>query len=194
MFLAYYARNAASAERTRRRIKREGHNMNGDKLWTEEEEKIVLQLAPDYDAICKLIPDRNRRSIRQKASDLGVAKEKHIFTGAEIGKLRRMYPRATWEEMLKAFPFSTQSRLKCVASYYGFRRARKPYKETGNIPIDELLKKCQHANMTLVELDLECRTKRYFTQENWRYRRPNYNRIVKAIELLEGRLSVEWRE
>jgi hypothetical protein len=192
MSLAYYARNAATAERNRRRIQREGMTMNGHKLWTDEDKEIVRQLSPNYDEICKRIPSRDRRSIRHMASVLGVAQEKHIFTGAEISKLRRLYSKASWEEILEAFPFSNKERLKGVAKYHGFSRPRRKFKPTGNQPIDALLEKCAAANISLPELDKECRTKRYFQQQNWRTRPPNYTRIVRAIKLLDGDLKAEW--
>ncbi len=192
MSLAYHARNAASAERARRRIQREGYNMKGDKLWSDSEKQIVLQLSPDYDEICKLIPQRKRRSIRQMASILGVAGEKHIFTAAEISKLRRLYSKAPWREILEAFPFSNRERLRCVAKYHGFTRPRKKFKPTGNQPIDALLEKCAAANMSLVDLDKECRTRNYFRHGNWRSSPPNYTRFVRAIELLDGQLRAEW--
>ncbi len=192
MSLAYHSRNAATAERNRRRIRREGVTMNGHKIWTDEERELIRQLSPNYDELCKLMPSRKRISIRKLASALGVANEKHIFTSAEISKLRRLYPKASWEEILAAFPFSNKSRLKCVASYYGFRRPKKKYKPTGDQPIDALLEKCAAANMSLSDLDKECRTKNYFSHENWRSAPPNYTRIVKAIKLLEGNLKAEW--
>ncbi|KAA1176464.1 hypothetical protein FP026_27880 [Rhizobium tropici] len=192
MSLAYYARNAATAERNRRRMRREGVTMNGYKLWTEEEKEIVRRLSPDYDAICKLIPSRKRRSIQHMASAMGVAGEKHLYTAAEISKLRRLYSTATWQEILEAFPFSDKERLKGVAKYHGFRRPRKKFKLTGDQPIDALLEKCAAANLSLVDLDKECRTKNYFRHCNWRSKPPNYTRIVKAIKLLEGQMRAEW--
>ncbi len=192
MSLAYYARNATTAERNRRRMRREGVTMNGHKLWTDEEKEIVRRLSPDYDAICKLIPSRKRRSIQHMASYMGVAGQHHLFTAAEISKLRRLYSTVSWEEILQAFPFSDKERLAGVAKYHGFRRPRKKYKPTGDQPIDALLEKCAEANMSLVDLDKECRTKNYFRHENWRSCPPNYTRIVKAIKLLEGQLKAEW--
>jgi len=192
MSLTYSARNAATAERNRRRMQREGVTMNGDKLWTDEEKEIVLRLSPDYDEISRLIPHRKRRSIRHIASTLGVARKKHVFTAAEISKLRRMFSTASWPELMEAFPFSTKDRLENVAHYYGFHRPKRKYKPTGNQPIDALLEKCAAANLTLADLDKECRTKNYFTKQNWRAARPNYSRFVKAIELFEGRLKAEW--
>lgn len=166
--------------------------MRGDKLWTDEARDLIRRHSPDYDLLCKLLPDRSRNSIRQQASAMGLAKEKHIFTAAQISKLRTMYKRATWDELLAEFPFSTKEKLRWVAKYHGFRRERRPYKPSGKKAVDQLLSKCIEANLNLGDLDVECRSKRYFRGQNWRYHRPNYNLIVKAIEYLEGRLEVGW--
>jgi hypothetical protein len=168
--------------------------MNGHKLYTDAEKEIIRRLSPDYDAICKLIPDRDRESIRSMASRLSVTRGKHVFTAAEISRLRRLYPRSPWEELLAAFPSLTRSQLKNAAKYHGFHRVRKPYKSTGNSPLDQLLERLQAANMHLSDLDKEFRTKGYFRNQNWRYQPPNYNRFVKAIELLEGKLTIKWDE
>ncbi|MGO7375637.1 hypothetical protein [Rhizobium ruizarguesonis] len=104
MSLSYHARNAASAVRARKRIRKEGFNMRGDKLWSKDEIEIVRHLAPDYDAICKLIPDRTRKAIRVQASVLGKAHKRHCWTGAQAALLRKLYPDASRERLCESFP------------------------------------------------------------------------------------------
>ena len=191
MSLAYYAQNARSAQRMRERIRRSGM-VAGKSLWTDAEREIIRTLAPDYNSIAKLLPDRTRKAVRQQASQLGSARKMHIWTGAELTKLRKLYPTAHREIICNEFPHSPWGNIKQVARYHGFRRARKAYKLTGNESIDGLLKKCFEANLRYLDLDKICRSKSYFQHANWRHQKPNYNRIVKAIEYQEGRISVSW--
>ncbi len=195
MSLAYYARNAASAERMRRRIQREGFTMTGQKLWTEEERAIITKIGPDFDAIRKKLPHRTRIAIANQCRKMGLKqKHQHVWTAAEISKLRRLYPRASRQEILDAFPHSIWANIKQVANYHKISRARRPFKPTGNPPVDEMLVKLFKANLSFADLDKECRTKRYFSRGKWRSQKLNYNRLMKAIELLEGELAVRWRE
>ncbi|TGE89206.1 hypothetical protein C9418_12735 [Rhizobium sp. SEMIA 4032] len=191
MSLAYFAQNARSAERMRERIRRSGM-VAGKSLWTDAEREIIRTLAPDYNSIAKLLPNRTRKAIRQQASQLGSARNMHIWTGAELAKLRKLYPSAESAQICAVFPHSPWENIKKVARYHGFRRARKPYKPIGNPPIDGLLLKCVEANLRYEDLDKICRSKTYFKGSSWRYQKPNYNRFLKAIEYLEGRISVSW--
>ncbi|MBX4931265.1 hypothetical protein [Rhizobium bangladeshense] len=193
--LTYFARGAASAERARRRVQREGLTMSGDKLWTEDDLKIIGERWPNLDDIEKALPHRTRNAICAQCRKMDLRKkEQHIWSAAEISKLRKLYPAATIAEICATFPHSTWVNIRQVARYHGFRRNRKPFKPTGNQPIDGMLAKLFEANLSFSELDKELGTKRYFQKGKWRTARPNYNRFVKAIELLDGELSVRWRE
>ncbi|MBB4297211.1 hypothetical protein GGI55_001738 [Rhizobium leguminosarum] len=194
MSLAYYARNAASAERARRRMRKEGFTMRGQKLWTEDEFQIIREIGPNFDSIRERLPHRTRVSIESQCRKMGfIQKPQHAWSAAEISKLRKLYPAAIIEEICQTFPHSTWVNIRQVAQYHGFRRARRPFKPTGNAPVDEMLAKLFEANLSFHDLDKECRTKRYFQKAKWRYAKPNYNRLVKAIELLDGELAVRWR-
>ena len=195
MSLAYYARNARTAERARRWMKREGFTMSGQKLWTEEEIAVIKSIGPDFDAIRKKLPHRTRIAIASQCRKIGLKqRSQHVWSAAEISKLRKLYPRASIKEINETFPHSTWINIRQVATYHGFRRARRPFKPTGNPPVDEMLVKLFEANLTFVDLDKECRTKTYFAHAAWRYQKLNYNRLMKAIELLDGELAVRWRE
>ncbi|TCL70517.1 hypothetical protein [Rhizobium sp. BK251] len=194
MDLAYLAKNAAIAERARRRMRREGVTMKGHKLWTDAERDVLRELAPDYNAMCKRLPHRTHKAIEGECARLGLRKKIHIWTAAEISKLRRLYPNASVEEICATFPHSTWTNIQQAARYHNLFRSRKPYKLTGNHPVDSMLKRLLPANVNLADLDKELRTKRYFRKQKWRHQRPNYNRLVKAIEWLDGRLEVHWND
>lgn len=194
MSLAYFAQNAASAVRARKRIRKEGFNMRGDKLWSEDEIAIVHRLAPDYDAICKLLPHRTRKAIRVQASVFGKANKRHRWTGAEVALLRKLYPNASREELCERFPDVSWNAICAVARYHGFHRARKPYVMTGVAPLDEIRTKCFEIRWTMADLDQAAGTKGYFSRAGWLGKPVNYKAIGRAIQSLDGVIRVQWSE
>ncbi|MFW8587527.1 hypothetical protein ACOJBM_29455 [Rhizobium beringeri] len=80
--------------------------MRGDKLWSEDEIAIVHRLAPDYDAICKLIPHRTRKAIRVQASVFGKANKRHCWTGAEVALYESSIPKPAVKSSVKVFRMS----------------------------------------------------------------------------------------
>lgn len=195
MSLAYYARNAATAERNRRRMRKEGMTMKGDKLWTDEENEIVRTLAPDHQAIRKKLPHRTHIAIRSHCVKLGLGRKGiHWWTGAEISKLRKLYPSATQEEICQQFPHSTWVNIRQVARYHGFRRKRREYKETGVKALDQVRAKCQEIKWTMVDLDKASRTKNYFYKAGWIGKKVNHRALGRAIEALEGQVEANWKE
>ncbi|URK87732.1 hypothetical protein LP421_07790 [Rhizobium sp. RCAM05350] len=168
--------------------------MKGHKLWTDDDREILRNKAPDYDALHKMFPHRTRIAIESQCRKMGLQKTVHIWRGAEISRLRKLYPRASREQICAEFPHSTWINIRQAAQYHGLRRNRKPFKQTGIVAVDMVLQKCFEANMSLPDLDKECRTKKYFQQQKWREKRPNYSRFAKAIEILDGELMVQWRD
>lgn len=191
MELSRLARHARTAQLARLRLAKTGMTMAGKKVWTAEEKALVRQFAPAYDELVKRLPHRTRKAIRLQASVLRVARPCHIWSAAEISKLRKVYPRGERSEICSLFAHSTWVNIQNVARYHGFYRARRPYKLTGHEPLDQVRAKCFELNLNLVELDAECRTKRYF-QSGWCRRKLNYRALGRAIEALDGKIQVQW--
>lgn len=194
MSLTYFARNARSADRARRRMQREGVTMSGAKLWTDEEREIVRNLAPDYDAILKQLPHRTRNAVRNQAGKMGLRRAIHIWTAAEISRLRKLFPRAPAEEICAAFPHSTWINIQQAARYHGLRRSAKQYKITGIDALDEVRKRCFEINWTMIDLDNAAKTKRYFRRAGWIGKKINHRALGRAIEALDGVVQAQWNE
>lgn len=192
MTLAYHAQNARNGRMAHDRMQREGVNMKGDRLWTMEEDAIVLATGANYAQLQKALPHRSYGALRARAQALGVAPKRHTWTGQEVTRLRRIYPTATEEELQLAFPGISITAIKSSAKHRGFRRARKPFKPTGDPVMDNLLQRCFEANLSMCGLDLECRTKSYFQKASWRNYGLNYNHIARALKVLDGSFQVEW--
>lgn len=195
MSLAYFARNAASGERARRRMQRSGFTMSGQKLWTQTERQILLDHKGDYAAMKKLLPDRSIAAIASQCSKMNLRKTIHVWTAADISKLRRMYPKASEEEICAAFPHSTWVNIQQVARYRGMRRDRRvPYKITGIPALDEVRQRCFEIRWSMPDLDKAARTGNYFYRAGWIGKRVNHRALGRAIEALDGVVQARWND
>lgn len=194
MDLRQLARNSKSATRARQRVIRSGFTMSGDEVWTQAQRELVRLHSPNYDHLCKLLPNRSRKAIRWQASAMGVARPKHIYTAAQIAKLRNMFKRVSWPELLEAFPFTTPQKLKAVAAYYGLYRPRRPYKLTGIPGLDEVRQRCFEIGWTMPDLDKMARTRSYFSKAGWIGKKINHRALGRAIEALDGVVRAQWKE
>lgn len=168
--------------------------MAGQDLWSEQEVQILNALAPRYDLIGEQIKRRTFEAIRHKCNGLGLSKTIHVWTGAEISKLRRLYPAAPKQAIIDAFPFSTWSKIKSTARRHRFRRARPAFKKSEDPLMNAILMRCTAIGWSLADLDAECGTRRYFRTRDWRKYTPNPRAVLKAIEVLGGTASVTWPE
>ena len=168
--------------------------MAGQLLWSDAEIQILHAFAPDYDVLQKHLKGRTFEAIRHQCNRLGLSKTIHIWTGAEISKLRRLYPVAPKEAVIAAFPFSNWEKIKCTAHRHGFRRERLPYPAVEHPLMNAILERCAAIGWSLSDLDEECGTGRYFRSGEWKRHMPNFNAVLKAIEVLGGTVSVKWDE
>lgn len=114
MSLAYYARNAATAERMRRKMRKEGVTLSGKKLWTEAEDEILRASYPNYRRMLKLLPHRTHQAVLMRCRKLGLKKFVRPWTAFEVSKLRKLYSSASIEEICAAFPVFC-ARISCQA-------------------------------------------------------------------------------
>lgn len=194
MMYANLARNARSAQRTREEIKRRGFTMTGAKLWSEDEEKILRELYPDYKAICKRLPHRTHSACRYSCGQLKLTRPIHMWTAAEISLLRRVYTRGTKAEIAQAFPHLRWMQIKSIARWYDIHRARQPFLPTGIPIIDEIRSRCFELNYTMVDLD-KLTHSRYFARQCWHNNGHLHHRAIgKAIKVLFGEIRARWKD
>lgn len=194
MSLAYFARNAGSAERIRAQMLRTGFTLFGQRIWTEQEDFVCRLFYPDYFALRQILYNRSEHAIKARCRKLGLVRKRHSWTPLKKQKLRRLYPEATHEELLAAFPGVDIQNIRSAARYYGYRRKKKPYKITGIPALDQLRSRCYDIKWTMRDADEEAGTKRYFQTRGYRSTYPNFRAIHRGVEALGGRLEVKWYE
>jgi len=193
MSLAYYARSAILSERNRQRIQRRGAAISGALLWTDAEIQVLYQ-SPSNLQVHERLPHRTVKAIEHQRRKLGLSRQLHWWTAAEISKLRRMYPRCSKEEICATFPHVTWCSIEHAARRHNFRREKPRYKPTGHPAVDQILEKCYSIGWSLVDLDREAKTRGYFAHGCRQGNGPNYKAIGRALNVLQGRISIEWAD
>lgn len=193
-FLSYQARGAATAERNRQRARVSGCNPGGYPLWRDWEDDVCRKHHPDYQTIKKVLKTRSLRAVRTHCQKLGLAIRRHIWTGVEISRLRRLYPAAEWDVLSSEFPFATKLMISEVSRRHGIYRNKKPYKRTGIAPLDQLRDKCFDIRWNMADLDKASGTKTYFQKMAWiGNKRPSDRAIGRAIRALDGEIEINWK-
>jgi hypothetical protein len=176
-------------------MKREGVNMRGHKLWDDAERQVIRDCHGDYKAMRKRLKHRTYHAIRSQCYQMGLQKPKHVWSAAEVAKLRKMYPKGSVEEISAAFPHSTWVNICARARYHGFRReSRLTYKLTGIAALDKVRRRCREIRWTMRDLDKAARTGRYFQKSGWVGKRINHRALGRAIEALDGVIQAQWNE
>lgn len=176
----------------RLRMKRTGMNLAGQFLWTDDELNACRELYPDREAIARRLPGRSAEAIRHKCNELGLTSVRIAWTAADVSRLRRLYPSATWNELLAAFPGRSETALRVAANIRGMRRARKPYKITGFPALDQLRARCFERGYTMADLDLYAQSKNYFRDSAWRKNWFSARIVARAIKAMGGHIKAEW--
>ncbi|WP_150129938.1 SANT/Myb-like DNA-binding domain-containing protein [Sinorhizobium sp. RAC02] len=193
MSLAYFARNVASGERARKKMRREGVNMSGDKLWSAVEDELIKRLYPNYVAILTELPHRTYSACRTRARTLGVVKERPPYTAKELSIVRRLYPAGDREKLLALLPGRTWDQVGDLAKRHGIRRAPKLFKPTGVVVLDQIRARCRELNYTMPDLDKMIRSKGYFKKANWCKGHIHHRDIGRAVSALFGDVKAEWK-
>jgi hypothetical protein len=193
MSLADLTRNAKSAERTRRRIKREGLTMKGDKVWTAEEDEVVRTTFPDYQAIRRVLPHRTYFACRTRARTLELVTKRPPYTARELSVVRRLYPTAEREVLMPLMPGRTWDQIANLAKRHGIHRAPKPFYPTGVTVLDQIRTRCRELNYTMPDLDKLIRSRGYFAKANWYNGHIHHRDIGRAINALFGDLKADWK-
>ena len=196
MSLARASKYANLASRMRAQCHARGANWSGDALWTEAEDAICRKLHPDYEALQIALPRRTLCAIRFRCRVLQLTSPAKFWTGDEQSRLRKMYRTSTSDELKAAFPDRSRGSLEHRAMKIGIVRARRPYRPTRDLLLDELRAECFRQNITMPDLDVIANGKGYFKRKAWGgpHGCIDMNRIVKAIRELGGKISVRWED
>lgn len=194
MDLRYAARYAAMAEAARRRIRRAGRTPRGHFLWTAKEDAVVAALYPDYGALRRALRRRTYYALRNRVRHLGIVKRRHVWTANEVRRLRSLYLSATTRELMAVFPGMSWRQIAGKARHIGLRGRKPKLKMTGIRIIDTIRTRASARGWSMVDLDSIAGTKKYFQKAGWHTSRSVHGAWLKAIEVLEGSVSIQWQQ
>jgi hypothetical protein len=184
---------AKSAERASQRAARTGF-VGKHPVWKAEEDQVLNTHYPNYDAIRKALPTRTFLAIQSRVHALQIRRKLRMWTGADVVRLRKLYPIATMAQLLEAFPGRTHKAIRQYASQMHLRK-RFEFKKTGFPLIDAIRTRCKQLGYSMGDLDEIARTKRYFHDAQWSNIKSVQNSaLFKAVAALDGELSVTWRD
>lgn len=163
------------------------------RFWTDHELELVRRLYPDVGAIHPALRHRAVTAIRKKAQRLGLTSRVHVWTGAEIARLRRLYPRGTRAEIMAAFPGWSYHYLQQVAAKHRISKTRPPHRPTNDPVVDQMLLRSRQLGISMPELDAMTNARGYFKGGGFRQWR-NLRKLSMAIAVLGGDIHVQWSD
>lgn len=170
-----------------------GKTFRGHDLWTRDEDDIVCRLSPDFAAIKRALKRRTLSAVKYRASRLRLLKSPRPWTSADVGLLRRMYPKAKRNALLECLPGRSWGQIAAKAFKLGLRRPKRVPTKSGIFLIDAIRTRAIELNMSMHDIDVLARTKTYFRRSLWFGQKTgSAGAIARAIEALGGRLVIEW--
>lgn len=181
------------SEKNRKLMMKTGRTPFGQRLWTPQHDKKVVDFYPDIKRIKIHLNFRTEAAIRARARFLGVTRRQHRWKMHDVSRLRKMYISAHWQDILEAFPDFTPSQIRGCIRTHEMKRDRKRYKTTKYECINDIRDQLIKLNMTMKDLDLIARTGDYFSKSQW-HGKPHAKdeAIGRAVRALGGRLTIIW--
>ncbi|WP_442583145.1 hypothetical protein ACSBOB_14795 [Mesorhizobium sp. ASY16-5R] len=164
-----------------------------DNSWTYSETEIIRSHWPDSDAIRSALKHRSSLAITNMAKRLGLVpqRDQHIWTAAEISRLRRLAASgASRQEMARELGVT----LKQVTSQLNRTRihvAKRRPVMVGDELVDAVRQRAFDVDMSLATLDRSLGRRKTF-QTIGRGKPVNPVHIHEAVKALGGRLLVQW--
>jgi len=162
--------------------------------WTASEDNTFRRLYPDRKAIRRALRRRSYGAIRSRAQFLGLAPKRHIWTGAQLKSLKRLYLSASKKDLLAAFPWATYIGICAIANHYGMVRNRAPLKSSGYKAIDQIRDRATELGYTMVQTDALAGTGIFLSKAEWGSGAEFSPEIGKAVTALGGTLRIDWGE
>lgn len=188
------ALHAGAGKRGRLSMELRGANPKGCPLWSDSEDAVCRKFYPAFDLIGATLQRRTYVAILHRCRKLGLSRTIMRWTAADISRLRRIYPTASPEELVAAFPGRKLTHIRSAAKRNHLRRRRRPYVETGDPLIDHIRQRCFDYRISMSELDRMVGSSHYFEKKGWRIGWINHAAIARAVKALDGNLRIEWND
>jgi hypothetical protein len=195
MDLRRLSRGAFAAELCRERIAKRGFSFSGARLWSKEEDNRLRTHWPDHQSLLQALPDRTARAIHTRARKLGLTRKNHVWTSEEVRRLMRAALTAkSWKQVGALFPGLSLIQIKQKARYMRLRLRPQGPKESHCQVRNQIRQRAFELNISLRELDQSTGKGRYFSPSTRGFEPQRLSRIVRAVDLLGGVVTVAWSD
>ena len=160
--------------------------------WSEADDAILRQGYPDYIGLSRRLPHRSLAALKHRVRKLGIAQARHVWTNREVARLRQLYAQNTRDrELVSHFPGLRLVQIKSKADHLGLAVRRRTLRRLGVPPLDDLRQAAAKRGWSLVELDRQARTGRYFQSCT---RRLKLKAIARAACVLGQTITIRWHD
>lgn len=155
--------------------------------WTEEEDAILTRLYPDYIRALGCLQGRTYYALRNRARGLGLTRERHRWTVAELKTLARLWKAGAYgPEIRRAFPDIPYATVRTRARQMGLgRRYRR--QGVGDPLYDAIAAAVDRQRLTFRQLDALAGTGQAFYRAH-----ATTAQMVAAAEALGLIVEIEW--
>lgn len=161
-------------------------------LWTASEDAVVRNLYPDFEAMSRKLRSRTAVAIHRRSEHLKLCRKNHKWTPEDCGRLRRLYPTASPEKLIAAFPGSTLMGIRGKARDLKIRKKRDLLATKYDV-VTAVRTEARRQGFTMTELDMLVGSGGYFRSGS-HPKSLNWAHVGRAVTRLGGVLSVEWPE
>lgn len=165
----------------------------GHRRWTAPELALVRAHYPDRKKLAAVLPHRTFNACAVQWYRRWPTGSIRPWTAAEISRLRRLYPVASWSEVQQAFPRRTGNAIRYQACKLRLYRPTYPFKLSGNVIVDTVKLRARAEGLSMRFLDLEAASGQYFRSTS-RSGHVRTSAIEKALTILGGRLEFVWEK
>lgn len=165
--------------------------------WQPEEIERLRALFPvsSYRQLCAAFPNRTFYGLKAKARELGLAKPRHIWTGADVVRLRRMWVLGVTDaELAAAFPGIPIRAVRAAAQIHCPLRGKADPVDSGIPVFNDIRAKAREMGYTMAMVDEVARSGNFFARAHWSFSVRGSNAIWRATQTLGGELYIEWND
>ena len=195
MDLRFLSRNAETAARTSRDIRRRGYTYTGAKIWDAAELRIIRSTPHlTLPQVQKRLPHRTATAIEWCRYRQGVARRKLTpWTTHEDRILRAKIDLLHYKEIAKLLPGRSAHAVQGRAWYLGFRKGSRRSPKPKGLPVyDEVRSRAYEDGLSMQALDGELRTGTYF-QDN-HCKTLNWKKLAIAVAFFGGQMAIDWKD
>ena len=181
-----------AGNRLRQYMAKYGTTLAGQPLWTEAESRSLQNSYPDYGRAYAALRRRTQCAVKSKAFRLGITRSRRIWTAEELKRLKAAYRSGiAIQEIQVLLPGKTVDQIRSKAIRSGWKRPRQQPKGTGIKAFDDVRTRAFTYKLSMRDLaDLSATGSYFLTKKS----QINWKKISKAVAMLDGNLSIAWKD